>query len=389
MLDFENIYNNIIKYTDYHIAIVVINIILALLSFFVIRRYVERFVDFLAARRYHSWRARLEKHKPFNQLQYLAPILFINIAIAEYPAIHAKLENYISAYIVINLMLLTTAILKTIDQIYKIYPIAKKYPLTSYIQLLNLLFYITGIVVAGCVLFNKSAVGFLSGIGALTALIILVFRDTILSFIAGVQISANNLIEQGDWITMNSFGADGEVTNVALHFINVQNWDNTVVTIPTYKLIENSFKNWRNVFECGARRMKTAIFIDHDSIRSLNEDEFDKILSLFTEININEQELKSHLFDNSICNLTCFRLYALYYLKQHPGLNHEYLRMARLLDATPNGIPLEIYAFSANTSWSAFEETKANILEHLFSVMKDFDLKTYQYTRAIPEVVNS
>lgn len=281
-----------------------------------------------------------------------------------------------------NITFFLNAIISTFIEIYNLYPLSKERPLKSYAQMFSIVIYIIGFVIAICSLLDKDPWVFISGIGALTAVVVLVFRDTILSFIAGIQILTNNLIKKDDWIEVPSFGANGAVIDVALHVIKVQNWDKTVVTIPTYKVIESGFKNWRGMYNSGGRRIKRSILIDQRSISFIGEDDlislcrhphlYEIMKKVYTEKKEKNGPLKK-------TNLGVFRSYVEAYLRNHPRINQDLTFIIRLLDPSPTGIPLEFYLFSKDTEWAKYEHIQSEISEHLIAVLPLFKLEIYQY----------
>ena len=374
------------------IYVSLIIILLTMSSYLVAKNYLPKLLNNIVGRKQPKWKTVLEKRKTFNQLVYMVPTLFIYFWIQYYPEASTYVNRILNCYIIINIILLMDNILATASDIYNFYPMAKKKPIKSYIQLVNIFIYIVGGVVSLCMLLDKSPWGFLSSIGALTAVLLLVFRDTILSFIASMQIVANNLIQPGDCIEVPAFGADGDVIDVALHVVKVQNWDKTIVTIPTYKLIEGGFKNWRGMFDAGGRRIKRALFIDQTSVKILSSSEIHEIRQKeIIQLTSNKTKPDNLCIDSYLggkgqletgygdpTNLGIFRNYVEAYLKNHPKISDELTFIIRLLDPTASGIPLEVYVFSTDTRWSAYEKIQAEIFEHLLAMLPQFHLRIFQ-----------
>jgi miniconductance mechanosensitive channel len=279
-------------------------------------------------------------------------------------------------------------------EIYRLYPISDRRPIKAYIQLAKLIIYILGAVTCVALLLGKSPLGLLGGIGALMAVLILVFRDTILSLIASIQLAANDLLHRGDWIELPQFGADGEVIDIALHAVTVQNWDKTIVTIPSYKLMEDSFKNWRGMRETGGRRIKRSLLIDQTSVRICDGEmlkKYERIDRLKPYLKTKLQEVGSddthrdptddsdYLNRRMLTNLGTFRAYALAYIKENPKLSDDLTVMVRQLQPTPDGLPLEIYVFSKETDLFNYEGVQADIFDHLLAVLPYFDLRVFQH----------
>ena len=252
-------------------------------------------------------------------------------------------------------------------------------PYLGLAQILKLLdFIIVGILILSMLL-DKSPVYLLSGLGALTAVLLLVFKDTILGLVASIQLATNNMVNRGDWIEMPKYGADGAVIEVALTTVKVQNWDNTITTIPTYALISDSFKNWRGMQQSGGRRIKRAIKIDIHSIGFLDEQDIQQLLEqkvllpFFATTQAKELLSQPHL-----TNLKLFRHYTQWLLQQNPNINQDMTLMVRQLESNEVGLPLEIYCFSADKVWANYEQIQAEIFETLFATLPLFTLSTFQ-----------
>ena len=247
------------------------------ISFLVARKFAVTIVSRTIARTRTQWDDALSNRGVFTQATYLVPAVVLYYGLAFFPGSIDMVERAILAYVVVNLVIVTSRMLSAGVDIYQTYPISHRRPIKGYIQLANLVVYALGGALAICTLLAISPWGILSGLGAMTALLILVFRDTILSLIASVQIAAYDLVRRGDWIEMPQLGVDGDVIDVTLHTFRVQNWDKTIVTVPTHKLIEDSFKNWRGMTESGGRRIKRSILIDQTSIKFLDKAALDRL----------------------------------------------------------------------------------------------------------------
>ncbi|MEL3905947.1 MAG: mechanosensitive ion channel family protein [Treponema sp.] len=263
-------------------------------------------------------------------------------------------------------------------------------PYRSYIQVFILAIYIAAIIIAAGTLSGKSPWVLLSGIGAMTAVLLLVFRETILSFVASLQISSYDLVRRGDWISVPQYDADGDVTEVALHTIKIQNWDKTISVVPTHDLMQSGFKNWRGMQETGGRRIKRSIFLDVSSVKFMDNELREKtgkinlLKSYFEEIdrNINTRysaDTDHPLNDNRLTNLGTFRVYVTKYLQSLETLRKDLTFLVRQLEPGPTGIPLEIYVFTATTVWNQYETIQADIFDHLFAAAREFELRIFQY----------
>ncbi|MFA7086053.1 MAG: mechanosensitive ion channel domain-containing protein [Aliarcobacter sp.] len=283
-----------------------------------------------------------------------------------------------------------------IDRTFKNLYIATQTPffaMQSVIQSIKLIFGIICFIYIISILMDKSPVAILSGLGAMSAVLMLVFKDTILGFTAGLQLSTNKMVQIGDWIEMPKYGADGDVFDIGLNVVKVRNFDKTITTIPTYALVSDSFKNYRGMRESGGRRIKRAIKIDIHSINFLNEQDMQRLEKanlLAPYLQDKKNEIKnyneSNKFDLSVAmngrrltNIGTLRAYILTYLKNHPNINKDMTIMVRQLAPDEYGIPLEIYCFTSTTVWSDYENIQSDIFDHIYSVLGEFDIKPYQY----------
>jgi miniconductance mechanosensitive channel len=366
----------------------------AILSFVSVR-FIFIFIIYRALERTKTtWDDIVREKGVFRQFSYLAPAIVFYYGVTHYPAITEISRQFILIYIAINVVVIQDRLLSAGLEIYRLYPISEKRPIKAYVQLTKLIIYILGAVSCVALLLGKSPLGLLGGIGALTAVLILVFRNTILSLIASIQLVANDLLHRGDWIELPHFGADGEVVDIALHTVKVQNWDKTIVTVPSYKLMEDSFKNWRGMWETGGRRIQRSLLIDQTSVRICD----DEMLKRFERIDRLKPYLKSklqeigygdrdpgptgdgaHLNRRNLTNLGTFRAYALAYIKENPDLSDDLTVMVRQLQPTADGLPLEIYVFSKETDAVKYEVIQSDIFDHLLAVLPYFDLKVFQH----------
>ncbi|EFW38280.1 transporter, small conductance mechanosensitive ion channel MscS family protein [Treponema phagedenis F0421] len=263
-------------------------------------------------------------------------------------------------------------------------------PYRGYIQVFILIMYIAAFIIAAGTVSGKSPWALLSGIGAMTAVLLLVFRETILSFVASLQISSYDLVRRGDWISVPKYDADGDVKEVALHTIKIQNWDKTISVVPTNDLMQSGFKNWRGMQETGGRRIKRSIYLDVASVKFMDEQLREKtgkialLKSYFEEIESKidacYKDNTDHLLnDNRLTNLGTFRVYVTRYLQSLDMLRKDLTFLVRQLEPGPTGIPLEIYVFTATTKWAEYENIQADIFDHLFEAVHEFELRVFQY----------
>lgn len=337
----------------------------------------------------------LHQHGFFRRIGHIIPAIVVYLlsqALIENLSLLAFLQKSAIIYLLIATVMAISALLNTIEDTYNASSLAKKAPITGFIQVGKLFVVIIAGLLIIANLINKSPLLLLSGLGAMAAILLLLFRDTILGFVAGIQIAANRMVNTGDWIEMPKYGADGEVLQVGLTTVKVQNWDKTISTIPTYTLISDSVKNWRGMQEGGGRRIKRSINIDIQSIRFCDQDmldEFSKIRYIKNYIQAkleklqqfhSEQKIDTTDLINSrrLTNIGTLRAYMQAYLENHPDINKDMTLMVRQRPPTEIGVPLEIYCFSANKNWVNYEGIQSDIFDHLLAILPAFKLRAYQ-----------
>jgi len=330
--------------------------------------------------------------KVLRYLSYLVPlIIFINAA-----SFFPDIEEFIAviAHLLLIFILLRSAVafMYAVNSYYETLPRSKERPIKGYIQVTGIVLYIFGAIYAIGVLTGQSPWVILSGIGALTAVILLVFKDTILSFVAGIQITGYDLIHVGDWIEMPQYGADGDVIEIALHTVKVQNWDKTITVIPTYRFTQDAYKNWRGMTQAGGRRIKRAVYIDQNSVKFCDEEmikRFERIYLIKDYIQKKKAEIETYnrsieadtsdvVNGRRMTNLGTFRAYAEAYIRNHPRVNKNLTMMVRHLAPGPSGLPIEIYLFTDDIRWKNYEAIQADIFDHLLAVIPQFDLRIFQ-----------
>jgi miniconductance mechanosensitive channel len=302
------------------------------------------------------------------------------------------LQNLSKSVIAFSIMMAVAAVLNAVNEIYAKRRDARRRPIKGYVQIAKIFVFVVGTVSTVALLSGKEPWLFISGIGAFTAILLLVFKDTILSLVASIQLTSNDMIRVGDWVEVPSAGADGDVIDIALHTVKIQNWDKTVTTVPTYALISGSFKNWRAMPESGGRRIKRSLYIDMSTIRFLDDDDiahFSKFALLKEYIVAKQKELqdtnKREGVDPSILvnarrltNIGTFRAYVVEYLKRNTKVHKGMTFLVRQLQPTPDGLPLEIYIFSNVTSWIDYENVQSDIFDHLLAALPEFGLMVFQ-----------
>jgi len=327
----------------------------------------------------------------FDRLSYALPLLILYNLIdysASYPSI---LFRIILTLIIVTVLSSVNALITAINDFYSKSNFSKRLNIKSYLQIIKLVLNLIGIVICISFLIDKSPFYLLSGIGALTAVLMLIFKDTILSLISSIQITSNDLFKVGDWVEAPQFNADGDVVDIALHTIKIQNWDKTITTIPTHKLIDSSFKNWRGMSASGGRRIKRAIYIDMNSIKFCNQDminKFSKIDIVSDYINMKIKDVNEYnklngnndslLNGRSLTNIGTYRKYIGSYLKNNSNIHKDMTFLVRQLSPTENGLPLEIYVFSKNTNWIEYESIQSDIFDHLIASVREFELSLFQ-----------
>ena len=327
-----------------------------------------------------------------SKISYLAPLIVIYQFIYLVPEISTLVLNILNSLVVILIIIVFATILDAFNELYEKSKRYDRKPIKGYLQVVKIIIYILGGITIIGLLTGQKPWTILTGVGALTAILLLIFKDTILSLVASVHISAYDLIRIGDWIEAPQFGADGDVMDVALHTIKVQNFDKTIVVIPTYKLIDGGFKNWRGMQQAGGRRIKRSVFIDLSSVKFCTEDmlvkykHFELIKNYLEkkEVEIEEYNKKRNIDTSSVINgrrltnIGTFREYLKAYLKNREDINKGFTFLVRQLTPGPNGIPIEIYVFANTTAWVRYEDIQADIFDHIFAVVTEFELSIFQ-----------
>ncbi len=299
-----------------------------------------------------------------------------------------------SAYVVLTIALALSNLLNAIGAIYEQRDPerARTRPIKGYLQVAKLVIFLIAAILMVATLFNRDPLLLLSGLGAMTAVLMLVFKDTLLSLVASVQLSTHDMLRVGDWIEMPQLNADGFAIDISLHTVKVQNWDKTITTIPTWRLISESYKNWRGMFESGGRRIKRALYLDQTSVRFLTPEERQRLRRfalIDPYLNRKQAELeefnakliaegKDPVNTRRVTNVGTFRAYVQAYLENHPRIHRDMILLVRQLQPGPTGLPLEIYAFTSTTAWVEYESIQADIFDHLYAVLPEFGLRVFQ-----------
>jgi len=338
-----------------------------------------------------------------QRLAHVVPSVVVQVGIAAVPHLHPAatvvIRNVAVAVTALQLVRMLMALLDAVQQEHEQapdgVPTATR-SIKSYVQLGKLVLMIVGTVVMTGALLDRSPLILLSGLGAMSAVLMLVFKDTILSFTAGVQISSNDMLRVGDWIEMPQVGADGFVVDIALHTVKVQNWDKTITTIPTWRLMSESFKNWRGMFSSGGRRIKRMLRLDANLVRFLTTEEIDRLARIALlqpylegkkqDVQQTNAALRERLGDDAVepanqrrlTNIGTFRAYMDAYVRAHPGIHKDMLLIVRTLEPTGEGVPVELYCFTGTTAWVEYERIQGDIFDHLIAILPEFGLGLYQ-----------
>lgn len=338
----------------------------------------------------------LSRFKVIDRFANIVPALVIKIGISQVPHLSAGLIRIVGmlaqAWVFITLVLTISAVLNVINELYQRRPEARNKPIKGYLQLIKIiLFVVCALLIIGTFL-QKDVFTLLAGFGAMAAVLMLVFQNTILSLVASIQITSYDMIRLGDWITMPGLDADGDVIDMSLNTIKVQNFDKTITSIPTNRLVTDSFINWRGMSEAGGRRIKRAILLDQTSVHFLDNAEYQHLKSSFLldkYLNQKNQEIQAwndtlgeqasnKLNQRALTNIGTLRAYIQYYLQHHPLIHQEMTLLVRQLEPTAQGVPLEIYCFTNTTDWSVYENTQSDIFDHLLAILPEFNLRVFQ-----------
>ena len=371
-------------------------ILLSIVAYWIAKHFILKGLTAIIDHTSTEWDDVILRKKVFNRLAHLAPAIvlytFSAVPFVGYEWITALINGIVLIFMIIICLLAINAFLNASLAIYNTYDVSNRIPIKGFIQVFKIIIYFTSAIFIISILVNKTPIYLFSSLGALTAVLMFIFKDSILGFVAGIQLSANQMVANGDWISMPKYGADGEIIEIALTTVKVQNWDKTITTIPTYALITESFKNWRGMSESGGRRIKRAINIDMNTIHFCNDEmlqRFSKIQYIsnyiqekkieITKINTQEHiDVSSLVNGRRMTNIGTFRAYVEAYLRHNPMINKEMTFLVRQLAPTEHGLPIEIYVFSKDQEWANYENIQSNIFDHILAVIPEFDLRVFQ-----------
>jgi miniconductance mechanosensitive channel len=363
---------------------------------FVTRKFLVRGIQKFIENSKNDWDDILLENKVFNSLSTLVPLILIEYLSAPILSNFTSLIPFVHIAVKVSLVFVITSVLikalKAFEEVSTRIPSFKDKPIMSYVQLANIMIYVVSAILIFATLLDRDPFALLGALGALTAVLMLVFKDTILGLVASIQISSHDMVRVGDWVSMPKYGTDGDVLEITLNTVKIQNWDKTISTIPTYAFISDSFKNWRGMTDSKGRRIKRSLNIDMTSIKFCSDEEIDNyknvemlkdyIESIQSEIAIhndsNGHDKSSLLNGRNLTNIGLFREYAYQYLMANKNLRTDLTLMVRQLEPTENGLPIEVYCFSNNINWVAYETIQADIFDHLLSSISNFDLEIFQ-----------
>lgn len=380
------------EYVSYIIAAIAV-LMLSWLANFIAKRILLSVISFIIKQTKTKWDDVLLERKVFVRLSHIAPALIIHATAAWFGALSMIIQRLSVVYMMIAGLAALFSFITALVDIYNTFAVARQHPLKGYAQVLKIILSIVIGIVAISTLLDRSPLLLLSGLGAMTAVLILVFKDSILGLVASIQLSMNRMVQVGDWIEMPKYGADGDVIDITLLTVKVQNWDKTITTIPSYSLISDAFKNWRGMSESGGRRIKRSVFIDMGTVRFLDQemlDKYENIQLLKKYLTRKKTEIAEHNQKNNIdttslingrhlTNIGTFRAYLEAYLRNHPKIHNDMTFLVRQLQLNEKGLPIEIYVFSNDQVWANYEAIQADIFDHILAIIPFFELRVYQY----------
>ncbi|MFA5700871.1 MAG: mechanosensitive ion channel domain-containing protein [Desulfuromonas sp.] len=395
---FEWLNTHIPAYADWIFAAIALLwiVVFSLAVHFILHRLLIKWAGSRATSSRWIWQRALFERKLFNRLALSLQGIIIqsqaNLWLDAESTLLTTIETATNLWILIFITLALFSLLDVLQGIFRRSPTMRHFPLRGIMQSIKLITaFLIGLLIIS-ILMGKSPLLLLSGLGAISAVMMLVFKDPILGLVAGIQLSANNMLAIDDWLEMPKFGADGDVIDISLTTVKVRNWDKTITTIPTYALISDSFKNWRGMSESGGRRIKRSLYLEINSIRFLTDAEISqlqksKLLAPYLEEKLKElhlynseleQNFSAPINSRRLTNIGTLRAYMLAYLKNHPHI-HQYLTlMVRQLAPGPDGLPIEIYAFTNTTAWGEYESIQADIFDHFLAILPEFGIRAHE-----------
>ncbi len=371
-------------------------IIISIIIYYITKFFIVHVLKRIAVRTVSLWDDVLLEYKVFQRMAFLVPGImlyqFIPVTLDEFPGIIPTALKFTNIYIIVVFLLIINSFLNAVYAMYQKSEFALYHPIKGYIQIGKIVVFVVVFLLILSLLFNQSPLYMLTGLGAFSAVLLLIFKDPILGFVGGIQLSANDMVRQGDWISMPKYGADGTVLEISLTTVKVQNFDNTISTLPTYSLVSESFQNYRGMKDSGVRRMKRSISVDMSSVKFCTHEmleKFRKIDILQEYIDRTEAELATYNLENKIdnsvfvngrrqTNIGVFRAYLEQYLAHHPAIDKNSEMLVRQLQPNSLGIPIEIYAFTLETAFVRYENLQSDIFDHILAIVPQFELRVFQ-----------
>jgi len=377
-------------------TILILILFLSFIVYFLAKTFITKGLSAIISRSKTKWDDIFLSKRIFSRLAKIAPAiviyLTISIPLEGHDFLITVINGLLLIYIIVLSILALDACLNAALDIYTSYEVSNRVPIKGFIQVFKIILYFTGAILIISILFNKTPIYLFSSLGALTAVLMFIFKDAILGFVAGIQLSANRMVANGDWIEMPKYGADGDIIEIALTTVKVQNWDKTITTIPTYALITDSFKNWRGMSDSDGRRIKRSINLDMNTVKFCTDDMLDRFSKIQyiseyiakTKLELSEKNKQDKVDDSShvngkrMTNIGTFRAYIEAYLSNNPMINMDMTFLVRQLAPTEHGLPIEIYVFSKDKNWASYEKIQADIFDHILAVLPEFDLRVFQ-----------
>ncbi|MBT8043822.1 MAG: mechanosensitive ion channel family protein [Verrucomicrobiae bacterium] len=377
----------------------IVVLVAAIIAYYATRKIVLGIVTKVVEKTSSTWDDELLKSRLFKWLALLVPVVIIlnaapHAIITQHdglPVFSQLIQTTAKVFIIIMAFLAANSLLNVMERIYSRFEVSRELPIKGFVQVIKIILLLAAIIFIVSTLIGRSPVLIFSGLGAMTAIIMLIFKDSILGLVAGIQLSANRMVARGDWIEMPKFGADGEVLEVALTTVKVRNWDKTITTIPTYALISDSFKNWRGMSTSGVRRIKRSVSLDMSTVGFLDQESLKrlgKITLLHDYLEEKQKEIDAWNAENAdpaneinaraLSNIGTFRAYIREYLKNHPKISNNETLLVRQLQPSEHGIPIEIYVFTTDNAWVKYEDIQSDIFDHFLSILPEFGLRAFQ-----------
>lgn len=369
---------------------IAVTILVAVLVYVIARKWIGKWIKFLVGKTKSNWDDILYEQRFFNKLSYLIPPIAAYVILTFIDWEHKYiLRRMVDIWLVVASLFIVTTLLNAINKIYESYPISKNRPITFFIQLIKVFLYTVTIITVISIFVNKSPEHLIVGLSAFAAVLLLIFKDSILGFVACKQKTAYDMVRIGDWIVMPNNNADGTVLEINLYTVKVQNWDMTISTIPTYQMVSESFTNWRGMQESSGRRIMRSINIDIHSVHFLTHEEVEKykesyflkdyLSSMQEKLGDINKDKDTVLDERKLTNIGIFRQYMEFWINANPDINKGMTHMVRQLQPGPTGMPIQIYCFSAKQEWVAYEKVQSDIFDHVMAVIPEFNLEVFEY----------